>query len=327
VLAVEKPFAGDAYERAKRREHPLFPGFDATRATKLEIRSKEKGVEIERDPDGTWVVPAAFRYRAKMEGDDSVPGFFERILQMKGREPVSDNPASHDRFNVGESGILVRVSDANGAPLVEFRQGRFDIDTKDPDFEQKFSFASFVRRTDSNEVYLVDQFFPMGLSASEWIDTSFVRFEPSSATEFTIEGPLVGSRVHLVKQGETWSIAGPEGGPAKKEVADAWVQGFGLSFFKEVAGKGEDRAKYGLANPELTVRAKTAEGIEHVARFAKGAADKTFYAAKGEDDPWIFVVPDWTVDNLKKKVEDFREPPASQPASAPAEPGAATQPR
>ncbi len=332
VLAVEKPFAGDAYEKARRREHPLFPGFDATRAARLEIRSKEKGVEIERAPDGSWVVPAAFGYRAKMQGDDSVPGFFDRILRMKGREPVSDNPASHDRFNVGETGILIRVSDAGGAPLVEFRQGRFDINPNDPDFEQKFSFASFVRRTDSNEVYLVDPFFPMGLSPSEWIDTSFVRFEPSSATEFTVEGPLVGARVHLVRQGEIWSIGGPEGGPAKKEAADAWLQALGLiSSFKEVAGKGEDRAKYGLANAELVVRAKTADGTEHSAVFAKGPDAKNFYAAKGADDPWIYVVPDWTVDNLKKKVEDFREPPASQPASAPAsgpaEPGAATQPR
>jgi uncharacterized protein DUF4340 len=306
IFAVGKPFAADAYEKARRREHPLFPGFDATYAAKLEIRSKEKGVEIARAPDGTWIVPAAFGYRAKTEGDDSVPGFFDRILRMKVREPVSDNPADFDRYNVGESGILVRVSDASGAPLVEFRQGRYDINPNDPNLGQKFSFASFVRRTDSNEVFLVHQFFPMGLSPSEWIDTSFVRFEPSSATEFTIEGPLVGERVHLLKEGDRWSISGPGGGPAKKEVADAWVQAFGFSFFKEVAGKGEDRAKFGLANPELIVRAKTADGTEHSAVFAKGPDAKTFYAAKGADDPWIFVVPDWTVDNLKKKVEDFR---------------------
>ncbi len=306
VLAAGRPFAGDAYEKARSCERLLFPGFDATYAAKLEIRSKEKGAEIVRAPDGTWIVPAAFGYRAKMQGDDSVPGFFDRILRMKVREPVSDNPADLHRYNVGDSGILIRVFDAGGAPLVEFRHGRYDINPNDPNFRQKFSFASFVRRTDSNEVFLVEEFFPIGLSPSEWIDISLVRFEPSRATEFTIEGPLVGERVHLVREGDRWSISGPGGGPAKKGAANGWVQAFGYSSFKEVAGKGEDRAKFGLTNPELIVRAKTADGTEHVARFAKGAADRTFYAAKGEQDPWIFVVPDWTVDNLKKKVEDFR---------------------
>ncbi|HET6201853.1 MAG TPA: DUF4340 domain-containing protein [Planctomycetota bacterium] len=321
VLVVEKPFAGNPYERARERERPLFPGFDGARAAKLEIRSREKGVVVERAPDGTWVVPAALGYRAKMQGEDSVPGFFERILRLKVREPVSDRPENRDRFSVGEQGTLVRVSDEKGEALAEFVQGRFDINTSDPDFETKFNLATFVRRSDSSEVYLVGQFLPMGMKPTDWIDTSFVRFEPTATTEFTIEGDadLVGPRVHVVKQGDAWTIAGPEGGPAKKEAVDAWIAAIAYSVFRDVAGKGDDPSKFNLDKPLLVVRAKTSDGKEHSARFAKGPDGKTYYGSKGEGDPWVFVMDDWTVEkNLLKKLDDFREPPASQPASAPA---------
>ena len=332
VLAVENPFGGDEFARSRRREHLLFPGFDGVRAAKVEIRAKDREVVLARAPEGTWTVPAAFGHGARTE---SVVDLFDRIRLMRVRQPVSDRPENREKYNVGEEGIDVRVSDEAGKPLAEFVQGKFaGMNPKDPDFERKFSFAAFVRRADSPEVYLIDHFLPLGTTSTEWLDTALVRFDPTSAVELSVEGSLVEGKVRLAKEGEVWRIVEPEPGPAKKEAAEAWLQAFAYSVFKDVAGKGGDLAKFGLAEPKLLARAKTLDGREYRVRYGTGAEEGTTYAAKGEDDPYVYVVQGWSVENLKKKLADFREPPASQPASAPAEsrPAAppeppATQPR
>jgi len=313
ILVVDKPFSADVYEETAQRSRALFPEFDGAVATRIEVRAPEREAIVERGEDGLWKVTSRFGYPAD---GNTVQDLFTRLQEIRVSDWISDRPEDRDRYNVGDSGIRFRVTDRGGATLAAFVQGKFSgIDPEDPNFERKFNFDVFLRREDSGEIFLVPSFIPIGTTPAEWLDRSLVRFDPTTARAFSIER-ADGERVR-VEKGEdgTWRIVEPTPGPANPGKVDEWLRAFGYSSMKDVAGVGGGSA-FGLDAPSVRVQAELQDGTTREIWFGSRNETKEVHASKGAGDPFVYLVQEFTYDQLGKSAADFAEAPPPPPEGA-----------
>jgi hypothetical protein len=326
VLVVQNPFSADVYEETAQRSRLLFPDFDGTKATRIEVRTPDREAIVERGEDGVWKVLSRFDHPAD---PNTVVDLFTRLREIRVSDWISNDAADRDRYNVGDAGIRFRVTDAAGATLADFVQGKFQgIDPDDPNFERKFNFQTFLRRSDSNEVYLVEGFLPIGTTPGEWLDKALVRFDPNAAKGFVIETSDPAGKVR-VEKGEdgTWKIVEPAPAPADKAKVEEWLRTFGYASLKDVAGVGGG-ASFGLDPPSVRLRAELQDGTSRELWVGSKTEAQEYHVSKGAEGPFVYLVQAWTIEQLKKSGADLTQPPPA-PETQPApetEPALEAQP-
>lgn len=322
VWVFESPMQKSGYERTESKSAPLFPGFDESRAAKIEIKKGDgEQVLVKKDASGAWVVDSLFAYKAN---EGKVLGLLKSVRAMNNHDIVDADPSDLEKpYNLGpKNGVEVKIADASGVAMVAFVQGKLEGDFKDPDFQRRMrKMPSYVRRLEGKEIYLVPEFLPVSATSKDWVETSLGRFDSGKVNEIHLAGALCGGEISLKKEGEEWNLLAPESAKAKKEVVDGMARSMSSAFFRELVGTIDDPAKYELNSPQLKVSMKLEGGEEHVFWIGKQLEDKSYFASKGEKDKFVYQLNSYTVDALKKTLADLKDvppPPPAPPAEAPA---------
>ena len=148
---------------------------------------------------------------------------------------------------------------------------------------------------------------------------------PSPRDVFSLSGQqfdrlvLTGSGRRLVaeKQGDDWQILEPEAAPGDNTALNsAFFSLESLRAFRLVAEEDPDLAKYGLADPALTVEFRTTEGQEYGLAFGDENVDKSYRFAKRLDSPAVYLIQNDTY----RRFEGLLSTPPFRPTPRPAAP-------
>lgn len=165
----------------------LFPDFDATTVTRLEVEQWSSNVTLEREGE-TWSVEG-------MPADgERVTRVLDILDNLQQGLLVSRNPANQIRYQVNEAGQHIRCFGQQGKKVVDVVIGK-----SGPDFV-----SNYVRREGTDEVYLSDR--PLmgvfSIAVDDWrakTDTS----APAATPETTEPQPATNQ-----SQGQKTSQAG-----------------------------------------------------------------------------------------------------------------------
>jgi hypothetical protein len=121
----------------------VLADYDSSTVDKIEIRSSTGTVIVEKQ-EGTWFVTSPVHFRAD---SNAVVAILSQGKRIGLKDLVSSNPEKQHVFQVDSTGLLVRISE-KGVQRAAFRVGKVST---------SFS-ESYVRRENSNDVYLADGF-------------------------------------------------------------------------------------------------------------------------------------------------------------------------
>lgn len=186
VRAKTKPKIGTPPAPAVK----LCAGIEAADVGAISIWNADKRVELERAA-GRWVVKSSFGHPAK-----DVEDFVRQFAGMQGelRSTTKNVFAAYE------------IEDGQGTH-VEFR-GKADhhlvLGRKSPGWRQ-----AFVRRANSNDVYLVSEEIRDPLDARRWLDLDFLRLDSPKVVGITLESP--GRKLVLAREAKDkeWKLVEP----------------------------------------------------------------------------------------------------------------------
>jgi hypothetical protein len=148
---------------------------------------------------------------------------------------------------------------------------------------------------------------------------------PSPRDVFSLTGQqwdrlvITGSGKRLVaeKEGDDWQIREPDPGPGDNTALNgAFFSLESLRAFRLVAEEDPDLAKYGLADPVLTVEFRTTDGQEYGLAFGNENVDQSYRFAKRLDSPAIYLIQNDTY----RRFEGLLSTPPFRPTPRPAAP-------
>ncbi|WP_198374871.1 DUF4340 domain-containing protein [Neoroseomonas rubea] len=146
-----------------------FPGL-AQRlqgAARIEARRHDGAIEIARRGE-TWVLPMRGGYPVRQE---KVRELLVGLTELRLTEPRTANPDLLDRLGLedparaGATSTLLRVLDAQGAPIAELVIGRRRVRTQGNVPE-----SAYVRRPAENQAWLAEGRIPVDADQQLWID-------------------------------------------------------------------------------------------------------------------------------------------------------------
>lgn len=136
-----------------------------------------------------------------------------------------------------------------------------------------------------------------------------------------LSGP--GQRWAAEKTGDDWQMVEPAPGPADgREINSGFLSLESLRAFRLVAEDDPELAKFGLADPVVSVEVRTTSGEIYGLSFGSENVDKQYRFAKRHDRPAIYLIHNDTY----RRFERLLQLPPYQPTPTPASPAAAITP-
>ncbi len=311
-----------------------FPGL-AQRlqgAARIEARRHDGAIELLRRGE-TWVLPARGGYPVRQE---KVRELLVGLTELRLTEPRTANPDLLDRLGLedparaGATSTLLRVLDAQGAPVAELVIGRRRVRTQGNVPE-----SAYVRRPAENQAWLAEGRIPVDSDPQLWLDRDIANLPRERVR-----------RVHVARAGEAalelTRGEGPEGRlavtapaeapPTDEASLDEVARAFEFLTFLDVRVEADiPGTLLGEARFELT------DNLAIVVRPRKdGEAIWVTLAAEGDDEAtrlnarwrgWAYQVGQWkekafapTLAELRRQEEPPGEEPAPETPAAPARP-------
>lgn len=309
---------GSVFDETKTVSIDLFPGFDPANAARIEIVETTKVVKDGKQVDEprkielvrsgeVWGVATSMGYPAKPEKPKAV---LEKVQGFKRGIVRSHNPEHHKALGVDESGKRCKIYDGGGKILADVFIGK-----PAPDFR-----STFIRKVDSDEVFVAPDNLAQAFATvpTQWYDNTVAPFPAEEAVGAELLHGDV--RIALEKDAEgNWKVTAPEEFVAEKRIAESLVRPVANLRFLSVAGKYE-AGKYGLEQPSWRLSVKLGDGTVHTIRAGAETGERGVFVQK-EGNDFVFEASRPLIENLKKKVDDFRPkpPPEPKPAEKPAD--------
>jgi hypothetical protein len=308
-----------------------FPGL-AQRlqgAARIEARRHDGTLGLARRGE-TWVLPARGGYPVRQE---KVRELLVGLTELRLTEPRTANPELLDRLGVedparpGATSTLLRVLDAQGAPIAELVIGRRRVRTQGNVPE-----SAYVRRPGESQAWLAEGRIPVDADPQLWLDRDIANIARERVRRIAIarEGqpPLV-----IARSGEpdgTLRITEPADAPPAEETAlDEVGRAFEFLTFLDVRPEAEAP---GVALGET--RFEMTDSLAISVRTRRAGEDVWItLAAEGDDEAarlnarwrgWAYQVGAWKEKAFAPVLSDLRapEPPPAEepPAETPADP-------
>jgi hypothetical protein len=289
-------FEGPLSEKSRKKSADvtlIFPDFDKTSATKIEVKSPTKALVLEKNED-SWLISETDGFTADLQlvnnALDTIAGFLRDTIASK-------NPEKQDIFEVNSTkGVEVKVSDLNQKILAHFYIGKTG-----PDF-----FSTYLRKEGSDEVLQVGSItatFDKDINA--WRDKTVLTFFPDTVTQLLLKTTTEEIVLEKDEEGE-WNITQPVNAAAKKEVLTNLLRT--LSALKALDfAKDYDISAYQLDIPQITVTVILKDQEEKRLLIGKMDEEKSQYYAKNQAKKTIFLIGKYQFDTINKTVEDLKE--------------------
>ncbi len=292
-IILEKP----AREDEKEKQEP----------EKVEVVKLEIGDE--------WVVANRYNYPAQESQINSV---LDALENLKRGEVFSSKKETHRQFEVSaDKALHLRVDGSVGGVMADFYIGK-----------SAGGREFFARESGNDEVRRLN-ISPFQTSMQKWLNTScFDDFQADNVTgiavetpEFTywlrkdeIEEPDPKCASKTVRRA-VWKLLEPEEKEAKKGAGEALAGSLAKLSLQDIAGV-EVKSEYGFDNAALVVAAAvTGRGNEDVVvtfgKLTEVRKEKLYYV-QISGKKHIFLLPESTIKQFTRKLDDLREKPKEE---------------
>jgi len=278
-----------------------FPNLDPAKVSAVEIQKGSYSAKLGKKGDH-WVVvsesqagmPAPLDYPADADG---VTAMLEAGKSLRLADQASAKAKTHELFEVtDEKGMKVNFLDAGGKTLAQLIVGKRG---------ESYGTAYF-RRSGDDATYLSAQNLTSIFDRSKdtWKDKSIAKFEVSQPLELTIHGEKDTLTLRKVADKGTWEmIVGETESPANKTVIEGILRGFGT--LRTLEFPVVDPKEFGLEPPTRSVTVKLQGNTEISLLVGKLDSANNRYYVKRADQPSVFLVSKYQVDNLFKTKEEL----------------------
>jgi hypothetical protein len=296
-------------------------------AAAIEVTRHDGTLVVRRAAPDRWVLPAKAGYPVRPE---RVRELLVGLTELRLTEPRTANPEMLDRLGLDDpsrpaaTSSLLRVLDAQGAPLAELVVGRRRVRTQGNVPE-----SVYVRRPAESQAWLAEGRLPLDADPNLWIDRDLANIPRDRVRAASIdrdgEPPLVLRRGADIDA--PLAVVQPAETPELDEISlDEMARGFEFLTFldvREAAGIPGDRI--GTARFELTDNLRIA-----VTAHKDGVALWATLAAEGDEEAarlnarwqgWAYQLGQWKEKAFVPRLADLRkQEPAAPAPEAPAAP-------
>lgn len=246
----------------------------------------------------------------------SVATVIDKITSMKKDVLISENPNKQKLFEVDSTtGTYVEVWDQTGKSI-----GAVKIGKSGPDWS-----SNYVRQIGSNSVYNVNgsigySFFS---ETSRWRDKKITKIDKSVITKVTLT-KKDGSVLTIAKadSGNSWKITEPVTDSAKLDKVDDMISAISLLNADSFEDSTVSDSALGFNNPEAAVVVYLGNQATKKLLIGNKKGTTSNYYVKIDGNETIFLVPEYEVNRISKKLEDVKVEPPKPEAKAAATPKA-----
>lgn len=170
ILAVVVVVGDASKVRPSISPHPMFPGLDVDAAALLSIETSSGSIEIVRNADGEWVVPARDGYPARRGPLVQTIGGLQELELI---EAKTANPDWHHYLGLvdpegGGEGVKITLRDADGEVLADVIVGNQpEGNATEPDGRGRIH----VRRPGEDQTWLARGSLSLHSDIASWLAT------------------------------------------------------------------------------------------------------------------------------------------------------------
>lgn len=321
----------DSTEPPPSSTSPLaFPGLapSLANAAKIEVTRHDATLVIDRAAPDRWVLPSKAGYPVRPE---RVRELLVGLTELRLTEPRTANPEMQDRLGVddptraGSTAALLRVLDAQGAPIAELIVGRRRMRVQGNVPE-----SVYVRRPREDQAWLAEGRLPLDADANLWVDRDLANIARDRVRAVRVARE--GEAALLIRRGGEpdgrLAVVEPAETPELDEISlDEVGRAFEFLTFLEVTRAAEiPGEKLGEAQFELTDNLRIAVTVHK-----EGEAVWAMLAAEGDEEAqrlnarwqgWAYQVGQWKEKAFVPRIADLRREERRAPeGEAPAQPG------
>lgn len=320
----------DAWRRPGSATPPAslaFKGLAArlAEARTIEVRKQDATLVLRRQGED-WVLPDRTNYPARPE---RVRELLVGLTELRLIEPRTADPAQHDRLGVEDplreasTGVLLRVLDAQDAPLAELVIGRRRVRTQGGVPE-----TAYVRRPAEAQAWLAEGRLPVDADPQLWVDRDIANIAQSRIGRVVVsrtdEPELVLGRAEGAEA--NLQVQQPPDAPPTDEVAlDGVARALEyLSFLDVTAAAGTLGTALGETRFELahglaiTVWPHKGPDTLWIRLQAEGGAEAAALNARWEG--WAYQVGEWKEKAFAPRLAELLPRPADPDPAPPAAP-------
>lgn len=270
----------------------LFPEATADAIDAIDL--KKQGIETKMEKqNGTWIVLTEGGHPAEAK---AVQDILADVDKLTNSELVSTNPANHEVYEVGETGVTVTFA-KDGKDVGEFVVGK-----PGPDFN-----SCYIRPTDGDDVYRVPTYLRLKVDRGSrgWRNKSILDIPKDDIVFFSA---AEGDTVNRFERSATgWRSTDPFQG----NVVDHKVMDLVLDTLAKIVASGFadsiDVATAGLESTQKFLTIGTADGKSRVISIGNETpARQTYTRIEGDDQ--IYLVPLGLWNTVFRKAEEIALP-------------------
>lgn len=306
IIAGIAAFEWELKPRQEAKEQTaavLFPTLDPDKVNRIEITQGDTAIFVVRGGDTAWKVETAGGYPADQ---DAVKNLLSTLKELKEGVLSAQNKDNFKKLGVDDKGLRVKVKQDQD-PLADLFVG----------IAGKGYGTTFVRKPDSDKVFMVADDINVPKSSAAWRDKMIFSIPAENLEEITLttygQTAEVPPRVlHLRRNpvGE-WELA--SGGTAEKpdpSKADALARSLGELRAADFADQVSLESA-GLAPPTRAAEFRLVTGEVYTLQIGKltGAKGDARYYVKRSDLGVVLQVYEYTVNNIFKTPEALRPLP------------------
>jgi hypothetical protein len=344
VLAVPTVLAlrSDAASFTHYEEVPrLFDGFSPERIHAVVITNTkldEKGDPV-KGQDGTpqrdvlqlarrdadhWMIANTEIAGAPVANDRLAVNVLQHVESIRRDEKAlvatSASDAQLEEFELTDTkGMLIQCLDQHNQPVAELYKGKTaGAGQVGEDAVRGF----YVRRKDHKDVVLYEQaYWNVSTDKNLWIERNpIARTAASEAVELRLKNAT--GMVVLAKEkpadvewklqvgpGDLGAVRQALVGPLVSQVSSIQIRDY-VQALPQGPGQAQLLQQHGLADPEIVVAVKTADGAEHTVSIGNKVTDKNEFYARISGLEFLVTIGDWNRSPFEKDPRDLFDPPA-----------------
>jgi hypothetical protein len=286
------------FERGEVREPGTSPPVSEMVGMKPEDVTR---VELQHDGQSIALAKTGKQWRVekpvKAAADgQAVQQMLEGLLKGTVDQVVADKVSDLKQYGLDKPALQLTLTDAKG------RTKTLQTGVKDVR-----GFSVYARAADKPELFLLSSYQVEEVQKKkpeDLRDKTALAVDPNAATRLTLQAPTGTLRVE--KQAGKWQLTGPRPAPADPDAVQQVLDSVKNLRVDRFESEGGDLARYGLAQPRLTLTVSGPGGDKGLLLGKPTADGKDLYAARqGERE--VFQLPKNTLDDLSKKPGDLRD--------------------
>jgi Domain of unknown function (DUF4340) len=269
----------------------VFAGVEPDKIDQVAIKSASGDKTTVQKQSGSWQVTQPVTAKAD---ETEVSGITSSLANLEVQRVVDEKPADLKDFGLAQPRLEVafRSGGQNRTLLVGQKTPTgTDLYAKLPDNPRVFLISSYLDSTFNRSTF-------------DLRDKTILKIDREKVDSLDITTP--DHELKLAKNGPEWKITAPTAARADFSGVEALVGRLNASQMKALTAQSPaDLKEYGLDKPDVVVKVGAGSATASLA-IGKSAGEGVVYA-RDLSRPMVFTVESSLADDLKKKLDDYRQ--------------------